>query len=180
MNARTHRRGGSVALATLVASLIVAVAMPAAVAQDTDTTFEVAAGALAITAPAGTVSLGSAAAPGTVSSQLGEVKVADSRGLLLGGHVASVESTSFTTGGATAAETVPTTAVTYSPGTGTLSGVVVCTPALVGNMAAQRAVMTGTAATGTNSCAWNPTIEVTVPAAAPAGTYQGTITHSVA
>lgn len=182
MNARTSRRAGSVVLAALVAVLVVAVAMPAsaAVTQDTITTFEVAAGGLAITAPPSTVNLGSAAAPGTVSSQLGQVKVDDTRGVLLGGHTASVESTSFTTGGATAAETVPSTAVTYSSGLGTPSGTVVCTQALVGDMAAKRIVMTGTAATGTNSCAWNPTVEVTVPAAAPAGTYTATITHSVA
>lgn len=182
MNARTHRRVGSVLLATLVASLLVVAAMPAtdAVAEDTITTFEVAAGGLAITAPPSTVHLGSAAAPGTVSSQLGQVTVDDTRGVLLGGHNASVESTSFITGDGTEAETVPTTAVTYSPGLGTPSGTVVCTQALVGDMAAKRIVMTGSAATGTNSCAWNPTVEVTVPAAAPAGTYTGTITHSVA
>lgn len=182
MNARTHRRAGSVVLAGLVAMLVVAVAMPAttALAEDTTTTFEVAAGGLAITVPASTVNLGSAAAPGTVSSLLGQVKVDDTRGVLLGGHTASVASTSFTTGGATAAETVPTTAVTYSTGVGTPTGTVVCTQALVGDMSVQRIVMTGSAATGTNSCAWNPTVEVTVPAAAPAGTYTATITHSVA
>jgi hypothetical protein len=30
------------------------------------------------------------------------------------------------------------------------------------------------------SAAWNPTIVVNIPAAAVAGTYSGTITHSVA
>jgi hypothetical protein len=31
-----------------------------------------------------------------------------------------------------------------------------------------------------NSAAWNPTLSVAVPAAAVAGTYAATITHSVA
>ena len=35
-------------------------------------------------------------------------------------------------------------------------------------------------AVGNNTVAWNPTVVVTVPASAVAGTYTGTITHSVA
>ncbi|WJK42161.1 hypothetical protein O7608_07170 [Solwaraspora sp. WMMA2056] len=34
--------------------------------------------------------------------------------------------------------------------------------------------------TGNNSATWNPTLDVNVPLANIAGTYTGTVTHSVA
>jgi hypothetical protein len=40
-------------------------------------------------------------------------------------------------------------------------------------------VVNGTS-TGISTASWNPTISVLVPPAAVAGTYSGTITHSVA
>jgi hypothetical protein len=39
--------------------------------------------------------------------------------------------------------------------------------------------VTATGITGDNSATWNPTITVTVPGGALAGTYSGEITHSV-
>jgi hypothetical protein len=35
------------------------------------------------------------------------------------------------------------------------------------------------ATTGNNFATWNPTVSITLPAQAVAGTYSGTITHSV-
>jgi hypothetical protein len=40
-------------------------------------------------------------------------------------------------------------------------------------------VQTATAVLGVNTATWNPSIAVTLPAGAQAGTYSATITHSV-
>jgi hypothetical protein len=40
-------------------------------------------------------------------------------------------------------------------------------------------VQTATAVVGVNTATWNPSIAVTLPAGAQAGTYSATITHSV-
>ncbi|MFJ9484045.1 hypothetical protein ACIRRI_56015 [Streptomyces mirabilis] len=40
-------------------------------------------------------------------------------------------------------------------------------------------VQVATGVNGINSATWNPTIHLTIPANAPAGTYSSTITHSV-
>ena len=40
-------------------------------------------------------------------------------------------------------------------------------------------VQTATGVVGVNAATWNPTISVTIPANALAGTYSSTITHSV-
>jgi hypothetical protein len=164
---------------------MLALALPAR-AADTTTTFTLAAGSLSISAPAskdlGTGSTGA----GTLSAQLGAVTVTDTRGALLGTWTASVSSTDFTTGGATANETVAKGQVTYWSGTATASsGTAVFTPgqATSGNaqaLSASRTAYSAAAIVGNNSATWNPTLTVNVPAAAVAGTYSGTITHSVA
>jgi hypothetical protein len=164
---------------------LLVVAVPAR-AADTTTTFSLAAGALSISAPA-SKNLGSGSTgSGTVSAQLGTVTVTDTRGVLLGGWTASVSSTDFTTGGATADETIAAGQVTYWSGTATeSSGVGVFTPGQAAAINAQdlgaaRTAFSGTALVGNNSASWNPTVTVNVPAAAVSGTYSGTITHSVA
>jgi hypothetical protein len=164
---------------------MLALALPAR-AADTTTTFTLAAGSLSISAPVskdlGTGSTGA----GTLSAQLGAVTVTDTRGALLGTWTASVSSTDFTTGGATANETVAKGQVTYWSGTATASsGTAVFTPgqATSGNaqaLSASRTAYSAAAIVGNNSATWNPTLTVNVPAAAVAGTYSGTITHSVA
>jgi hypothetical protein len=164
---------------------VLAFALPAR-AADTTTTFSLAAGALSISAPAsrdlGTGSTGG----GTVSAQLGTVTVTDNRGALVGTWTASVSSTDFTTGGATANETIAKGQVTYWSGTTTASsGVAVFAPgqAIAANAQAlsiSRTAFSAAAIVGNNSASWNPTVTVNVPAAAVAGNYTGTITHSVA
>lgn len=164
---------------------LLAVALPAR-AADTTTTFALAAGSLAISAPAASgLGTGSTGA-GTITAQLGTVTVTDSRGALAGAWTASVSSTDFTTGGATANETIAKGEVTYWSGTATASsGTAVFTPgqATSGNaqaLSVSRTAFSASVIVGNNSASWNPTVTVNVPAAAVAGTYTGTITHSVA
>jgi len=160
-------------------------ALPAR-AADTTTTFSLAAGSLSISAPASSGLGAGSTGAGTLSAQLGTVTVTDTRGALLGTWTASVSSTDFTTGGATANETVGKGQVTYWSGTATASsGTAVFTPgqATSGNaqaLSVSRTAFSASVIIGNNSASWNPTVTVNVPAAAVAGTYTGTITHSVA
>ena len=175
---------------TLVASALgvalLAGFTPTAGAADTTATFTVAGGALEIAAPA-TKSLGSAA-PGAVATavQLGNVTVTDSRGALAGTWTATVSSTNFTTGAASAEETIGKASVDYWSGAASAtSGTATFLPGqlLVANkvtLAAARTAYSASAIVGNNSATWNPTLSVTIPAAAIAGSYTGTITHSVA
>lgn len=143
--------------------------------------------AVSITVPTsaqiGTVASGST----TLSAQLGTVKVTASGALLLfPSFTATVTSTTFTTGGATAAETIPKASISYWSGPVTASSG--SQTAVPGQLTALQAVplsaprtafaSTGTVLTITTS--WNPTIVITIPPTAVAGTYTGTITHSAA
>jgi hypothetical protein len=139
---------------------------------------------LSITTPA-SVSLGSAAPGGTVTRQLGTVRVDDTR-LLLANWTATVAATNFTTGGGSAAETIAKSLVSYWSGPVTAStGAGVRVP---GQLTALNAVSLANPATAfalqavvlSTSTSWNPTLVVSVPASAVAGTYTGTVTHSVA
>jgi hypothetical protein len=162
-------------------------ATPAANADAAGTvTFTLTGGALSISAPAST-SLGTGAAGGTLSAALGTVTVTDARALLLASWTASVSTTSFTTGSATAAETIAASKVSYASGIATaqtgaslvlLPGQL--TTLLAAPMTSSVTAFSLTAGIGSNSASWNPTIIVSVPAAAVAGSYTGTITHSVA
>jgi hypothetical protein len=163
-------------------------AAPAAQAGDTDTTFTLsAAGGLEISAPTDTeLSAGTATNAGTLTAQLGAVSVSDQRGSLLGAWTASVTSTDFTTGDATANETIAKANVSYWSGAATASsGVAVFAPGqlLAANkvaLSASRTAFAATAAVGNNTATWNPTIVVTIPSTAVVGEYAGTITHSLA
>jgi len=163
-----------------------ALAVPA-FAAGTTTTFSLTGGSLSISAPSSTVNLGSAATGASaVTAQLGTVTVTDARGSLAGSWTSTVSSTDFTTGGATADETVAKANVFYWSGAATASsGTAVFTPGqlLSANetaLSAGKTAFSATAIVGNDSASWNPTIDVHIPAAAVAGTYTGTITHSVA
>jgi hypothetical protein len=67
----------------------------------------------------------------------------------------------------------------YTPGGTTVVGTATVTGINLASMATQSTVETATAVSGDNTATWNPTIVVTVPAGAVAGTYSATITHSV-
>ena len=173
---------GAAALAC-TASLVPA---HAATSGDTTTTFTLTAGNLAISVPA-SASLGSVATgTGTTSAQLGAVQVSDGRGALLGSWTSSVTSTDFTTGGATSNETITKGNADYWSGAATATtGVGTFTPGelLVANkvaLSASRTAFSATVVVGNNTATWNPTMIINVPSAAVAGTYSGTVTHSVA
>ena len=148
----------------------------------------VAGADVAITVPA-TVNLGAApTGAGQLSAQLGTVKVTATGvlGLLLPSFTATVSSTNFTTGGRTTAETVPKSSVSYWSGPTTASSG--AQTAVPGQLTALQALPLSTSLTAfassgtvlTITTSWNPTIVVNIPAAAVAGSYTGTITHSVA
>ena len=158
----------------------------AATSGDTTTTFSVTGGALAITVPPSIVSLGSGS-PGThITAQLGSVQVTDARAQLTAAWTSSVTATNFATGGGTAPETITNAAVSYWSGPATATtGLGTFTPgqanaAAAVTLATSRTAFTLTAGVGDNSASWNPTLIISVPAAAVAGTYTGTVTHSVA
>ncbi|WP_440098603.1 ice-binding family protein [Streptosporangium sp. H16] len=150
-----------------------------AVTLDTNTITK-PAGALSISVP-GTANLGSVVAGSpTVSAQLGDVTVDDARDSLDASWIATVNATDFTTGGATAPETIPKESITYSPGPATATtGDATFTPGTTGDLGSTRTAFSASDGTGNNSATWNPTITVTLPPQVIAGTYSAVITHSV-
>ena len=181
------RRGGSLAaVVACVIGVVVPLALPVAAARaaaaDTPGQFQVTAGGLAITVPTSTVNFGSVASgASSVSGQLGTVTVTDTRGLLVATWTATVSTTTFTTGGATANETVAKAAISYASGVATATtGVGVFTPVLVPvSLATPQTAATWTVGVANNSATWNPTLTFALLTTQVAGTYSGTITHSV-
>lgn len=154
-------------------------AAPRASATGTSSTFALTGGSLSITQP-GTASLGSAPTGSlTLSGSLGSVSVTDTRGNLTATWTASVSATNFTTGGATQYETVTNGSIAYSSGTATTTGLGTFTPGLLTGLSAQ-GTAGGWVGTGNNTATWDPTITFTLSPSQVAGTYTGTITHSVA
>ncbi|HVF04206.1 MAG TPA: hypothetical protein VNA20_05145 [Frankiaceae bacterium] len=163
-------------------SLLLA-ATPADAAQGV--TFTLTAGALTVSDPAnkslGSVDTGTA----SISSTLGNTTVTDGRGALLGSWTATVSSTDFTTGTATAEETIAKGQVDYYSGVATAStGTAVRVPGQATALnkealGASRTAFSATGVVGNNTATWVPTVVVNIPSGAVAGTYSGTITHSV-
>jgi hypothetical protein len=184
---RTLRAG----LTALVAATLLLVALPglasAATTGTTTTTFTLTGGAISITVPGSTVNLGSVSvAAGPITGHLGTITINDGRGLLNGGWTGTVSSSHFTTEGQTALEPIAATNVAYwsgaataTLGLSTLAGIQLTSGAAVAINAAQTAFTAGSLI-GNNSASWNPTLVVTIPAAAVVGTYTGTVTHTVA
>jgi hypothetical protein len=158
---------------------VLALAAPA-FAADTPVTVQITGGALAISAPVGPVSLGTAAGSASLQNivgQLGVVLVSDQRAGIAG-WVASAGSTNFT-GSATGSTPIAASTVTYTPGTATVVGTSTVTPTSLTAMNTPGTVETATGVVGDNTASWNPSIKVPVPAGAVADTYGATITHSV-
>ena len=181
---RTLRAG----LTALVAASVLLVALPgvasAATTGTTTTTFTLTGGSMSITVPGTTVNLGSlSVAASSLTGKLGTVTVNDDRGLLNGAWTAdTVSSSHFITGGHTTAETIAaywSGAATATSGLGSLLGSQLTSGLAVVVNAVQTA-FTGGSLIGNNSASWNPTLIVTIPAAAVVGTYTGTVTHTVA
>ena len=160
------------------AALLVFGAGPA-MAQATDATFTITGGSLAITAPTGTVALGTApASPGTqaIGAALGNVTVTDGRGGVAG-WVASVISTAFTP--AAPAVAVAASAVLYATPAATVTGTSTVTAQNATGPVGVMPVQTATTVSGANTATWSPTVTVNVPAGAMPGVYAATLTHSV-
>ena len=76
---------------------------------------------------------------------------------------------------------VQPSAVNYDPGAATAtSGNATFTAGSGGAMDASQQAFGASSIIGVNDAQWNPTITVTLPSDAVAGSYSGTITHSVA
>jgi hypothetical protein len=159
-----------------VVALTAGTALPARAA--TPATFTLTAGALSISAPTASVSLGSqvaSTAPSTITGLLGVVTVTDQRGGTTT-WTASVISTAFTP---LAGPADPASNVSYGAGTITASATVVATAVTASDLTGVSTVVTG-ASSGISTASWNPTISVVVPANFAPGVYSATITHSVA
>jgi hypothetical protein len=175
------RRIFSVAILATVSAVTLAVAAEPAGAADTTATFSLTGGDLTLSAPV-TADLGSAATGDvTISGALGPITVQDLRGAVTSDWTSTVVSTDFATGGGTPAETVANTNVAYTSGPATsTTGNGTFTPGVTGDVidtpATAFAHSTGS---GNNTATWNPTLFVALPPSAVAGTYSGTITHSV-
>ncbi|MBA2529384.1 MAG: hypothetical protein H0V19_05380 [Euzebyales bacterium] len=170
------RLGVVLAAVTVMAT----VAVPAH-AADTNATFAIDSGGLAISAPA-SANLGSVGSGGSsVAGQMGQVRVTDTRGLLVATWTATVGSTPFTSGTATDPERVTKANIAYNSGTGTARGsdVGVFTPGLANDLSTNATAGAWTAGVGNNEVNWNPTLTFTLRPDQVAGTYSGTVTHSV-
>ncbi len=171
------------ALAALVGVAGTASAAPG----DTTTTFILtASGGLSVSPPASAALGSQATGTASITAALGSVTVADARGALLGSWTASVVSGNFTTGAASANETISKTNVSYWSGLATANtGTAVLVPGqlLVANKVAidtSKTAFSATGVVGNNTAVWDPTVIVTIPSAAVIGTYSGIITHSIA
>jgi hypothetical protein len=134
---------------------------------------------LSITVPA-SADLGATEPGGTDRAALGIVEVTDNRASPVD-WTATVSSTDFTTGDATAAETIPVADVEYLiSGFTDTTGSATLTPASVTVMSgSSQDVVAATNVVEDNSASWNPQIEISVPDGAIDGDYTATITQSV-
>jgi len=166
-------------LATTAGVLTALAALPATAATAATTaTFTLTAGALSISAPTGSVSLGSqvaATGASTIAGSLGVVTVTDQRGGTTS-WTTSVISTAFTP---PAGPADPASNVSYAAGVITVTPTVVATAVAASDLTGVSTVVTG-ASTGISTTSWNPTISVVVPANFAPGVYSATVTHSVA
>lgn len=185
MKTTIRSKFASAALASAMGLAAVAGFATPAQAAETTATFTLTAGALQITVPAA-AELTGGSPDSAASAQLGTTTVTDERGALLGDWTAEVSSSDFTTGTETADETIAMADADYWSGLATASsGDAVFLPGQADalakeTMAASRTAFSASAIVGNNSASWNPTFIVNVPATAVAGTYTGTVTHSVA
>ncbi|MFF4726745.1 hypothetical protein ACFY3M_15585 [Streptomyces mirabilis] len=142
------------------------------------TTFQVTAtGGLTVALPT-SATLSGVTPGGTATGQLGNVAVTAERSLADASWVATASLTdNFTTPGGSP---ITGSAVTYTPGAAINPVNGAFTAGTAGTLASARTAYSKTSGSGDNSVEWNPTLDVAVPASAVAGTYSGTVTHSVA
>jgi hypothetical protein len=172
------------ALATFVATSALLLGVASSASADmtgaTPVGVTVTGGVLAITAPTSAVALGTRAnsvSGGVISGPLGVVQVSDARSAAAGsGWVASVIATALTPSGG---PTIGAAQIGYTVGAITQVGTATFTANDPTNLVGVIPAVTATGITGDNSATWNPTINVNVPGGMAAGTYGGTITHSL-
>jgi hypothetical protein len=177
-----HSRTGPiiVTIAALAVGLAAGVIPARGVSAGTPASFILSSGTLSIAQPTttdfGTKSVGLL----SLSGSLGTVTVSDTRGLVSATWTATVSSTNFTTGTATTYETVTDSNIAYSAGAATsVTGQGVFTPGVLTNLSSA-GVAGSWVGNGSNTVSWDPTITFTLSPSQVAGTYTGTITHSVA
>jgi len=124
--------------------------------------------------------LGSLASPDTVTAttgQLDTVTVTDTRrGTLVRGWTAYAISTDLLTG----TDSLTASTIGYSAGTPTIvSGIAGVTENTKTSLLTTTAVNTANTTTGNHVVSWRPTIKITLKNEQVAGTYVGTMTHSV-
>jgi hypothetical protein len=171
----------SIPLAVLLSTVAVLACPMSASAEDTPVTLEVTTGGIGITVPTGPVDLGSTAvssSPQTVSSQLGNVTVTDSRGSTANWS-ATANAVDFTSTNGTTISVSATGSSTYTAPAATVTGTATVTPHTLSPIYPGGPVQTAAGVSGINSATWNPTVAITIPANTLAGTYNSTITHSV-
>lgn len=151
----------------------------------TDATFTVEAGGLAITVPTSTVALNTgtiATGASSATGPLGPVTVTDTRGAMGATWITTWSSTTFLTGTGSANEAVAFDHIFYASGAATAtSGTGTFAPLTNTPMSAAPAgrTVSWAAGMGNNSTTWNPTLSFNLLSTQVAGTYTGTITHSV-
>lgn len=185
------RRITVVGLASAVAATLSVLAPVAANAASgsTNVTFTLTGGSLTISAPSsatltsggGSLTLGLSGQ--TVSANLGNTTVTDAQGAL--GHVDTVTmaASDFTDAATdTISKSNATAYVASVTPTGSLSAATpsstAATPSQIGNSGGA-SILTMTGIVGTASATYNPTVTVSIPSNAVAGTYSGTITQTV-
>ena len=173
----------SIVAAALIAGSTAALVYPTTASADqsgtTPVTLSVTSGTIDITVPSGPVSLGTVASSSsaqTVTDQLGNVTVTDGRGGTTG-WVVTANGTDFT-GPQNISVSAPGSSSYSTPGA-TVTGTATVNASNLNPLYPPGPVQTATGVSGINTAVWNPTISVTVPANALAGTYSATITHSV-
>ena len=143
--------------------------------------------ALSITAP-GSTNLGSVGGGQTLTAQLGSVTVSSNAAVALGWSATVTLSGQFTVTQGAQSATLPATRVRYWSGSATASsgiGATICLPGQptsgtsVALTSTRTAYSCGALISTSSSLTWNPTLVITTQASDPAGTYTGTITHSV-
>lgn len=163
------------------AGLLAAGLLPAAPAQ-------ASALGLAISVPSA-VTLGTYPLSGSFTADLGSITVSTSSLLLSDASwTATVTASRFTTGRGSPAETLPASAVSYLSGPATsqsglsLDAILPGSPSTALPLATSRVAFgySGVAILGGTWLTWRPRLVITPGTSAVAGTYTGTITHSVA
>ena len=179
------RHIGLISAAVAAVALFALVPSAGAATADTVVTFTVEAGGLAITVPASTVALNTgtiSTGASSASGQLGPVTVTDTRGTMGAVWTATWSSTTFLTGTGSANEAVAFDHIFYASGPATAtSGTGTFAPLTITPMSAAPAgrTVSWAAGMGNNSATWNPTLSFSLLSTQVAGTYTGTITHSV-